>query len=53
MTLEDAIKHLEEVIPEMECSPCKDEHIQLLGWLKELKNLKEVRNERLCTNCIE
>ena len=42
MTLEDAIKHLEEVIPTMECSPCKNEHIQLLEWLKELK---ELRNE--------
>ena len=42
MALEDAIKHLEEVIPTMECSPCKDEHIQLLEWLKELK---ELRNE--------
>lgn len=45
MTLEDAIKHLEEVIPEMECSPCKDEHIQLLDWLKELKSLKDVEAE--------
>lgn len=45
MTLEDAIKHLEEVIPEMECSSCKDEHIQLLDWLKELKSLKDVEAE--------
>lgn len=40
MTLCEAIKHLEEVIPKMECSDCKDEHIQLLDWLKELHELK-------------
>lgn len=42
MTLEEAIYHLQiEVLPNMKCSKCKDEHIQLLNWLKELKELRQ------------
>lgn len=42
ISLDEAIIHLEEdVLPKMECSACKDEHIQLLEWLKELRDLRE------------
>ena len=42
ISLDEAIRHLEEdVLPKMECSACKDEHIQLLEWLKELRDIRE------------
>lgn len=45
MTLSDAILHLQETLtnPEHEwsCEACREEHEQLLEWLKELKALKE------------
>lgn len=61
MTLDEAIKHAEEVAEkyerhlkvyenmgddlfreeENECKDCADEHRQLAGWLKELKELRE------------
>ena len=45
MTLEEAIKHLEETLSnpnhEWSCAECKAEHEQLLAWLKELKELRE------------
>lgn len=45
MTLEEAIKHLEETLNnpnhEWSCAECKAEHEQLLAWLKELKELRE------------
>ena len=48
MTLEEAIKHLEETLnnPEHEwsCAECKAEHEQLLAWLKELKELRHTIN---------
>lgn len=52
ISLDEAIRHIEEdVLPRMGCSACKDEHIQLLEWLKELRDfrktvakLKEVEN---------
>ena len=55
MTLDDAIKHAEEVAEEKEnegkllcqsegasigCLTCAEEHRQLAEWLKELKQLK-------------
>ncbi len=42
MTLDEAIKHLDETIANMECSKCKEEHIQLRNWLKELKLRREM-----------
>lgn len=42
ISLDEAIRHIEEdVLPRMECSACKDEHIQLLEWLKELRDFRE------------
>ena len=47
MTLDEAIEHLEDSIKnkEFSCESCKEEHKQLLGWLKELRNLKEKKNK--------
>ena len=45
MTLEEAIIHLEETLSdknrEWSCDECRQEHIQLLGWLRELQRLRE------------
>ena len=41
MTLEEAIKHCEEVLPIAETSQCAKEHLQLRDWLIELKQYKE------------
>lgn len=41
MNLEEAMKHLEEVIPTITCENCKDEHIQLYNWLSELKDRRD------------
>lgn len=47
MTLDEAIKHLEETLNNPEhkwsCEECKAEHEQLLSWLKELKEFKEAQ----------
>lgn len=44
MRLEEAIDHLEEMLAdenhEWPCDDCREEHEQLLGWLKELKGLR-------------
>lgn len=44
MRLEEAIDHLEEMLAdenhEWTCEECRQEHEQLLGWLKELKGLR-------------
>ncbi len=55
MKLDEAIKHCEEVLKRDDmCEECKQEHLQLAKWLKELKSLKamiikcsecELRNE--------
>ena len=47
MTLDEAIEHLEDSIKnkEFSCESCKEEHKQLLEWLKELRNLKEKKNK--------
>ena len=41
MTLEEAIKHCEE-IAENRCDECASDHRQLAEWLKELKHRKEM-----------
>ena len=40
MTLEEAIKHAEEVAA-TSCDECREEHEQLATWLKELEEIKE------------
>lgn len=40
MTLEEAVKHAEEVAV-TSCDECREEHEQLAAWLKELKRIKE------------
>lgn len=40
MTLEEAIKHAEEVAA-TSCDKCREEHEQLAAWLKELKTIKK------------
>ena len=41
MTLDEAIKHAEEVAEEKRCEKCGEEHRQLAEWLKELKQLRK------------
>ena len=45
MTIEEAIKHCTEIIDKHTgiygCDECAKEHIQLVLWLKELKQLRE------------
>ena len=41
MTLDEAIKHAEEVAEEKRCEKCGEEHRQLSEWLKELKQLRK------------
>ena len=59
MTIEEAIKHLEDTLADDNhdwgCVECRKEHEQLLSWLKELKDLREslaiIRNvERVTKN---
>lgn len=56
MTLEEAIKHCEEVAERLEgkdgyaytdstCDECAKEHRQLAEWLKKLKAYEEAREE--------
>ena len=58
MTLDEAIRHCEEVAEEkeqeakeahvlsgMDCMECAEEHRQLAEWLKELKTYQEGINE--------
>lgn len=40
MTLEEAIEHLKEKIPQINCESCRKEHQQLLEWLQELQSLR-------------
>ena len=52
MTLEEAIKHCEEIAKECELrertTVCAEEHYQLAEWLKELKVIKDAeRNDLL------
>ena len=42
MTLDEAILHCAEIISSgNECKDCVNEHIQLIGWLAELKLRRE------------
>lgn len=54
MTLEEAIKHLEESLADpghdWGCEECKAEHEQLAEWLRELKELRE-ENKVLMQEC--
>ena len=53
MTIDDAIKHCEEVADgfteQGKCAECAAEHRQLAEWLKELKQLKE---QEFCEDAI-
>lgn len=40
MTLDEAIKHCEEIVCKND--ECKEDHKQLASWLKELKCLRQV-----------
>ncbi len=40
MTLDEAIKHCEDVVKSNVCDECKNNHKQLKSWLVELKDLK-------------
>ena len=61
MTLEEAIKHCEEVAADLESETdevtelyddceCREEHLQLAEWLTELKDLRE-ENKVLISEC--
>ena len=39
MTLDEAIKHAENVSETCDVSACAEEHMQLVEWLKQLKDL--------------
>lgn len=41
MSLDEAIKHCEEVLPIAETAQCAREHIQLRDWLTELKQYRK------------
>ena len=41
MTLDEAIKHCNEVAEENECIECAAEHMRLAEWLTELKEFRE------------
>ena len=54
MTLDEAIKHAEEVAEEQEkLGKCAEEHRQLAEWLRELRVLRtKEENEMVrCENC--
>ena len=56
MTLEEAIKHAEEVAA-TSCDECREEHEQLAAWPKELKEIKEnsiiISNNRTAWQVVE
>ena len=48
MTLDEAIKHCEEVAEQNEeqsCKECANEHRQLAEWLRELEAYRKAENE--------
>lgn len=57
MTLEEAIKHLEDTLAddkhEWSCDECKAEHVQLLSWLKELKVIKEAKGDLISREALK
>lgn len=46
MTLEEAINHAQERATQ-DCSECAEDHQQLADWLTELKQYRELENNRL------
>lgn len=57
MTLDDAILHLEETLAdpkhEWSCASCREEHVQLLEWLKELKTLKNAKGDLISRDALK
>ena len=47
MTLDEAIQHCEDIVA---CDECREEHLQLAEWLKELKELKNKKGEWIIPN---
>lgn len=48
MTLNEAIEHLDDILQsdkKWDCEECKSEHIQLRGWLRELKTYKDLEEQ--------
>jgi len=43
MTLNEAIEHAENVAATCDISSCAEEHMQLVEWLKELRDLVQDR----------
>lgn len=45
MTLDEAIIHLEETLNdsnhEFSCEECREQHVQLLGWLNDLRDVQK------------
>lgn len=41
MTLDEAISHTKEIIKQNSDKEIKESHIELLGWLEELKNYRK------------
>lgn len=44
MTLDQGIQHLEEKLQQdsFQCEECRKEHVELLEWLKELRESRKV-----------
>lgn len=50
-TLDEAIAHCYEVSKKKDiCKECADEHLQLAKWLKELKTLRQEKNDLVIGN---
>ena len=49
MTLDEAIEHLQDKFEEdnWSCEECRQEHLQLLQWLMELKERREIGDKFL------
>lgn len=45
MTIDEAIVHCREVINNNDCKECIEQHVQLIVWLEELKELREFKNK--------
>lgn len=48
MTLNDAIKHLDDILQsdkKWDCEECRNEHVQLRDWLNELKIYKDLEGQ--------
>lgn len=52
MTLDEAIDHLKESLADpghFSCAECAEQHVQLLSWLEELKDSRQIIRQRaLC-----